>query len=49
MKSFEETTVRKIIGPKRVEVTAGRRKKHGDEPCNLNSRRFIRMAKLVES
>jgi hypothetical protein len=46
MKSFEKTIVRKIIGPKKVEVTEGRRKKHGDEPRNLHSRRFIRMVKL---
>jgi len=49
MKSFEKTTVRKIIGPKRVKVTAGRRKKHGDEPRDLYSHRLIKMVKLEES
>jgi hypothetical protein len=39
---------RKVIGPKRVEVTRGRRKKHDDEPRNLNSHRFIRMVKLEQ-
>jgi len=48
MKSSEKTTVRKIIGPKSAEVTEGRREKHGDEPRNSNSHRFIRMVKLEE-
>ena len=49
MKSLEKTTARKIIGPKRVKVTAGRREKHGDEPRNLNSHRFIIKVKVEES
>jgi hypothetical protein len=37
MRLLEDRAVRRIIGPRRDEVIAGRRKLHNEELCNIYS------------
>jgi hypothetical protein len=46
LRVFENRVLRRIFGPKRDEVTAGSRKLHKEELCELNSSpSIIRMIK----